>query len=141
MVLVEVGVFRGDYGVLEIRSDLAERNKFVAFAIRCVMNPGLQTALHVHRSCRRVDPPCRYKRQGGKGPKKHCGGDEPSNQESEEADARRGSGMYGQHFSRSFRIRPAGLWLEGGHNGVISVRIEYRVVDKANGRKRSGVVL
>ena len=31
--------------VLEIGRDLAERNEFVAFAIRRVVNPGLQAAL------------------------------------------------------------------------------------------------
>ena len=49
MVLVEVRVLCGDYGVLEIGRDLAERNEFVAFVIGSVVNPGLQPALDVHR--------------------------------------------------------------------------------------------
>src|SRR3974390_1097543 len=49
MVLVEARVLRGDYGVLEIGGDLAERNEFVVFVIRSVVNPGLQAALDVHR--------------------------------------------------------------------------------------------
>ncbi len=49
MVLVEARVLRGDDSVLEIRRDLAERNEFVAFVIRSVVNPGLQVALDVHR--------------------------------------------------------------------------------------------
>jgi hypothetical protein len=47
-----VRVLCGDYSVLEIGRDLAERNEFVAFAIRRVVNPGLQAALDVHRGCR-----------------------------------------------------------------------------------------
>jgi hypothetical protein len=49
MVLVEAGVLRGDYSVLEIGRDLAERNEFVAFVIWSVVYPGLQAALDVHR--------------------------------------------------------------------------------------------
>ncbi|MFZ0861000.1 MAG: hypothetical protein WCA27_14575 [Candidatus Sulfotelmatobacter sp.] len=48
MVLVEVRVLRGDNSVLKIGRDLAERNEFVAFMIRSVVNPGLQPALDVH---------------------------------------------------------------------------------------------
>jgi hypothetical protein len=49
MVLVEARVLRGDYSVLEIGRDLAERNEFVVFVIRSVVNPCLQMALDVHR--------------------------------------------------------------------------------------------
>jgi len=56
VVVVEVGVLGGDYGVLEIGRDLAERNEFVAFAIGRVVNPGLKTALDVNRGCGWVDP-------------------------------------------------------------------------------------
>jgi len=49
MVLVEARVLRRDYSVLEIGRDLAERNEFVAFVIRSMVNPGLQAALDVHR--------------------------------------------------------------------------------------------
>src|SRR4029077_9962590 len=42
MVLVEVRVLGGDYSVLEIGRDLAERNEFVAFAIRLLGNSGPQ---------------------------------------------------------------------------------------------------
>ena len=41
MVLVEAHVFRGDDRMLEIARDLAERNEFVSFVIRLVVNPGL----------------------------------------------------------------------------------------------------
>jgi hypothetical protein len=84
MVLVEVGVLCGDYSVLEIGRDLAERNEFVAFAIWRVVNPGLQAALDVYRGCRWVDPPGGYKDQRGKRPKKHYSDDKVSNQGSEE---------------------------------------------------------
>ena len=57
MMLVEASVFRGDDSMLEIRRDLAQRNEFVSFVIRPVVNPCLQAALHVHRCGRRVDPP------------------------------------------------------------------------------------
>jgi hypothetical protein len=49
IVLVEARVLRGDYSVLEIGRDLAERNEFVAFVIRRVLNPCLQAALDVDR--------------------------------------------------------------------------------------------
>jgi hypothetical protein len=93
MVLVEVRVLRGDYSVLEIGRDLAERNEFVAFAIRRVVNPGLQAALDVHRSCRWVDPPGGHKDQRGKRPKKHHSDDKPSNEGSEEGRPKRGLGV------------------------------------------------
>src|SRR6267378_7723457 len=97
MVLVEVRVFCGDYSVLEIGRDLAERNELVAFAIRRVMNPGLQAALDVHRGCRWVDPSCGQKDQRGNRPKKHHADDKPSNKGSEEARPQRGLGVCVQH--------------------------------------------
>src|SRR5947209_19203270 len=57
MVLVEATVLRGDYSVLEIRRDLAERNEFVVFTIRLALNPGLNAALYVNYSRWRVNPP------------------------------------------------------------------------------------
>jgi hypothetical protein len=57
MMLVEARVFRSDDSMLEIGRDLAQRNEFVSFVIRRVVNPGLQAALHVHCGGRRVDPP------------------------------------------------------------------------------------
>jgi len=50
MVLVEATVLRGDYSVLEIGRDLAERNEFVVFTIRFALNPGLNAALYVNYS-------------------------------------------------------------------------------------------
>jgi len=50
MVMVEACVLRGDYSVLEIGRDLAERDEFVALVIRRAVYPGLQAALNVHRS-------------------------------------------------------------------------------------------
>ena len=41
MMLVEARVFRGDYSMLEIAQDLAQRNEFISFVIRRVVNPGL----------------------------------------------------------------------------------------------------
>ena len=41
MVLVEMRVLFGDYSVLEIDRELAERNEFVTLAMRHVMNPRL----------------------------------------------------------------------------------------------------
>src|ERR1019366_4574848 len=78
MVLVEARVLCGDYSVLEIGRNLVERNEFVAFAIRRVVNPGLQAALDVHRGRRWVDPPGGHKDQRGKRPKEHYADDKPS---------------------------------------------------------------
>src|SRR5579859_1714950 len=61
MMLVEARILRGDNSMLEIGRDLAQRNEFVSFAIRRVVNPGLQPALYVHRGGRRVDPPGNHK--------------------------------------------------------------------------------
>src|SRR5215469_3962714 len=66
IVLVEVRILCGDHSVLEIRRDLAQRNEFVAFAIWRVLNPGLQSAFHMDRGCRRGDPPHCHKSQRGK---------------------------------------------------------------------------
>jgi len=81
MVLVKVRVLCGDYSVLQVGRDLAERNEFVALAIRRAVNPGLHAALHVHRGCWWVDPPCGHKNQHGKRPNKHDADDKPSNDE------------------------------------------------------------
>jgi hypothetical protein len=56
--------------MLKIWRDLAEGNEFVAFAIGRVANPGLHPALHVHRGCRRVDPPASQKDQHAMKPEK-----------------------------------------------------------------------
>jgi hypothetical protein len=50
VVLIEARILRGNYSMLEIGRDLAERNEFVAFVTGSVVNPGLQPALHVHCS-------------------------------------------------------------------------------------------
>src|ERR1017187_2131110 len=97
MVLVEVRVLCGDCSVLEIGRDLAERNKFVAFAIRRVGNPRLQAALDGHRGGRWVDPPGGYKDQRGKRPKKHHADDKPSNRGPEEICSKRGPGVRVRH--------------------------------------------
>jgi len=48
VVLIEACVFRGDYSMLEIGRNLAERNEFVAFVIGSVVNPSLEAALEVN---------------------------------------------------------------------------------------------
>jgi len=93
MVLVEVRVLCGDYSVLEIGRNLIERNEFVAFAIRRVVNPCLQAALDVHRGCRWVDPPGGHKDQRGKRPKKHHADDKAPNKGSEAARPKWGLGV------------------------------------------------
>jgi hypothetical protein len=98
MVLVEVRVLSGDYSMLEIGRDLAERNEFVLFAIRLVETPGLQAALDVHRCRLWVDPPGCHKDERGKRPKKHHA-DEPSNKGSEEARPKRGARVRFGDFS------------------------------------------
>jgi len=65
--------------VLEVGRDLAERNEFVAFAIRRAVNQGLQAALDMHRGCRWIDPPGGNKDQRGKRPKKRHADDKPAN--------------------------------------------------------------
>jgi len=99
MVLVKARVFRGNNSVLEIRRDLAERNEFVAFVIRRVANPGLQTALDMHRGCRWVDPPAGQKGQRGKRPNQHYTDDKPSNKGSEKALPKQGLGVCVWPFS------------------------------------------
>ena len=101
MVLVEVRVLGGDYSVLEIGRDLAERNEFVLFAIWLVETPGLQAALDVHRCRRWVDPPGGHKDQRGKRPKKHHDDDEPSNKGSEEPRPKRGARVCFGDFSHA----------------------------------------
>ena len=85
MMLIEARVFRGDDGMLEIGRDLAQRNEFVSFVIRRVVNPGLQAALHVHRGGRWVDPSGSHKDQRSKRPKKRHSEEKPSNEGSEKA--------------------------------------------------------
>ena len=41
VMLVEARVLRGDDSMLEVGRDLAQRNEFVSFVIRLVVNPGL----------------------------------------------------------------------------------------------------
>ena len=79
VVLVKACVLRGDYSVLEIERDLAERNELVVFVIRRAVNLGLQPALHMHRSCRWVDPAGGHKGHHSKRPKKHYANNKPSN--------------------------------------------------------------
>ena len=99
MVLVEARILCGDYSVLEIDRDLAERNEFVPFSRRRVVNPGLQAALDVHRGCRWVDPPGGHKDQRGEQPKKHHADDNPPNKGWEEAPPKRGFGLRVWRFS------------------------------------------
>jgi hypothetical protein len=99
MVMVEVRVLCGDYSVLEVGRDLAQRNEFVAFAVRRAVNRGLQAALDVHGSCWRVDPPGGHKNQRGKRPKKRHADDKPSNKGSEQACPKRGFGVCVGHCS------------------------------------------
>ena len=93
MMLVEARVFRGDDRMLEIGRDLAQRNEFVSFVIRRVVNPGLQAALHVHRGGRWVDPPGRYENQRSKRPKKRHSDEKPSNEGPEKTSSTRGVGV------------------------------------------------
>jgi hypothetical protein len=69
MVLVEARILGGDDSVLEIRRDLADRNKRVAFVIWRVVNPSLHVALDVHGGCRWVDPSCDDKHEHRERPK------------------------------------------------------------------------
>ena len=84
MVLIELRVLRGDYSVLKISRDLAERNELVVFAVRRAVNQGLQVALDVYRRRWWIDPPGGHKDQRGKRPKKHHADDKPSNKGSDE---------------------------------------------------------
>jgi hypothetical protein len=63
MMLVEACVFRDHHGVLEIWRNLVQRNEFVSFVIRRVVNPCLQVTLHVYRGGRWVDPSGTHKYQ------------------------------------------------------------------------------
>ena len=78
MMLIEARILGGDDRVLEIERDLAERNEFVVFVIRRVVNPSLQVALDVHRGCRRVDPPGSQKDQRRERPSKNQADGKPS---------------------------------------------------------------
>ena len=85
MMLVKARVFRGDDRVLEIGRDLAQRNEFVPFVIRRVVNPRLQAAFQVHRGGRWVDPPGSHEEQRSKRPKKRHSDEKASNEGSERA--------------------------------------------------------
>jgi hypothetical protein len=78
MVLVKARVFRGDDSVLKIGRYLAERNKFVAFAIRRAVSPRLQATLDLQCGGRWIDPPGRHKEQHGKQPERRHADDQPS---------------------------------------------------------------
>jgi hypothetical protein len=93
MMLVKARVFRGDDSMPEIGRNLAQRNKFVTFVIRRVVNPGLQAALHVHRGGRWIDPPGSHEDQHSKRPNKRYSEDKPSNEGSEKAFPKRGLGV------------------------------------------------
>jgi hypothetical protein len=71
--------------MLEIRRDLVQRNEFVSFLIRRVVNPCLQAALHVHRGGRWVDPAGSHKHQRSKRPKNRHSDEKPSNEGSQGA--------------------------------------------------------
>jgi hypothetical protein len=88
MVLVEARVLRGDYRVLEIGRDLSEWNEFVARVIRSVVNPGLHTALDVHRGGRWVNPTGRHEGQRGKRPNEYHTDEKPSSKRSEKTCAK-----------------------------------------------------
>ena len=90
MMLVEARVFRGDDSMLEIGRDLAQRNKCISLVIGCVVNPGLQAALHMHRGGRWVDPPRSHEDQHSQRPKKRDSEDNPSKEGSEKAFPKRG---------------------------------------------------
>jgi len=100
--------------VLEIGRDLAERNEFVAFVIRRVVNPGLQAALGVHRGCRWVDPPGGHKDQRGQPPNKHYADGKTSNQGAKETFSKRGLVAWGWPCSHVSEYQPGldrRLWL------------------------------
>ena len=88
MVLVETRVFRGNDSVLKIGRDLTERNKFVSFVIRRVVDPSLYAALGLHRSGRWIDPPGSHNEQRDQQPERRHTNDKPWNQESEDILAR-----------------------------------------------------
>src|ERR1700722_3082743 len=101
MMVVEARVFRGDDRMLEIGRDLAQRNEFVSFMIRRVVNPRLQAALHVHRGGWWVDPPGSHEHQNSNRPKKRHSDEQPSNEGSESAFPMRG---------RRWGLRRCRLW-------------------------------
>jgi hypothetical protein len=98
-VLIEARILCGNYCVLEIGRDLAERNEFVAFMIRSAMNPDLQVALDVYCGCRRVDPPGGQQDECRERPDKHHPDSKPSNQGSEKILAKRWLGTRVWFFS------------------------------------------
>ncbi len=93
VVLVEARVFRRDHGMLEVGRDSAQRNEFVSFLIRFVVDPGLQAALHVHRGRRRIDPARSHKNEHAKRPKKRDSDEKPSNEGTQGSCARWGLGV------------------------------------------------
>src|SRR5262249_9365029 len=99
VMLIEAAVFGSDDGVLEVGRDLAERDEFVPFVIRRVVNPGLPAALHVHSGGRGVDPTSGHKNQRSERPKKRHGDDQPSNYGAKKAFAGRRLRVYVGVFS------------------------------------------
>ena len=83
VVLVEVGVFGGDDGVLEVGRDLAERNEFVALVVGLVMSPGLQAALDVDGGGGRIDPAEGRESERGEGPEKKYADEQALNEGTE----------------------------------------------------------
>ena len=98
-MLVEARVFRGDDSMLEIGGDLAQRNEFVSFLIRRVVNQGLQAALHVYCGGRWVDPSGSHEDQHSEQPKKRCSEKKPSNKRSEKAFPKPSLGLCARIFS------------------------------------------
>lgn len=92
MMLEETCVLRGYDSVLEIRRDSAQWNEFVSFAIRRVVKPGLEAALRVHRSSRRIYPPGGNKDDHCQRPNKRQRDEKPLKDGSENAFPRWGFG-------------------------------------------------
>ena len=98
-MLVEARVFSRDDSMLEIGGDLAQRNEFVSFLIRRVVNQGLQAALHVYCGGRWVDPSGSHEDQHSEQPKKRCSEKKPSNKRSEKAFPKPSLGLCARIFS------------------------------------------
>jgi len=79
--------------MMEIERDLAQRNEFVSFLIRRVVNQGLQAALHVYCGGRWVDPSGSHEDQHSNRPKECNSEDKPANQRSEKANPKRALGV------------------------------------------------
>src|SRR5262249_43795594 len=99
-MLVEARVFSRDDSMLEIGGDLAQRNEFVSFVIRRVMNPGLEAALHVHCGGRWIDPPGSHEGQHDEQPKKRYSDEKPSNERAETAFPKLSLGSCARIFSQ-----------------------------------------